>query len=284
MNQQTDQSSRPEGNAPGGSVVAIIGAGVMGSAIADGLLRAGHRPSDVVLSDGNRDRLDQLEKDRGVRTAGAGQAAAEADTVLLAVKPYDVGAVLDEIAATLRPGAVVVSVAAGITTADLEARLPAGTPVVRAMPNTPALVGEGMSAISAGSNCGVDGLRRAEELLATCGKVLTVPEKHLDAVTAISGSGPAYVFYVAEAMIEGGVLLGMPRPQASELVVQTLLGAATMLAETGDHPSLLRERVSSPGGTTIAALRQLDDHRVRAAVVTAMESAARRSAELAQHD
>lgn len=278
--------SQHEAHAPAedGSVVAVIGAGVMGAAIAEGALRAGHEPNRVVISDSDQARLDELEQRLGVRTAPAAQAAAEADTVLLAVKPYDVGAVLDEIAGALRPEAVVVSVAAGVTLADLEARLPEGAAVVRAMPNTPALVGEGMAAISAGSACSPQALQRADDLLSTCGTVLRVPEKQLDAVTAISGSGPAYVFYLAEAMIEGGVLLGVPRPQAGELVVQTLVGAAAMLAQTGDHPSLLRERVSSPGGTTIAAVRQLDDHRVRAAVMTAMEAAARRSQELAAQD
>ena len=138
-----------------------------------------------------------------------------------------------------------------------------------------------MAAISAGSNCTVEHLAEAEAMLASCGKVVQVPEKHQDAVTAISGSGPAYIFYVVEAMIEAGVLLGMPRATSTELVVQTLYGAATMLRETGEHPTVLRERVSSPGGTTIAAIRQLDDNKVRAAFMTAMEAAAARSKELA---
>ena len=174
-----------------------------------------------------------------------------------------------------------VSLAAGITTGFLEERLPAGTAVVRVMPNTPALVDEGMAAVSPGQHCDEVHLSEAEELLRSCGKVLRIAEKHLDAVTAISGSGPAYIFYVVEAMIEAGVLLGMPRTTSTELVVQTLYGAATMLKETGQHPTVLREQVSSPGGTTMAALRQLDDHKVRAAFVTAMEAAAERSKQLA---
>jgi pyrroline-5-carboxylate reductase len=191
------------------------------------------------------------------------------------------GAVVEEIAGSVKPGALVVSLAAGITTEFLEQRLPAGTPVVRVMPNTPALVDEGMAAISAGAHCDDQHLSHAESLLSAVGKVVQVAEKHQDAVTAISGSGPAYIFYVTEAMIEAGVFLGLPRTTATELVVQTLYGAATMLRETGDHPSVLRENVTSPGGTTVAALRTLDDHKVRAAFISALEAARDRSHELA---
>jgi pyrroline-5-carboxylate reductase len=200
---------------------------------------------------------------------------------VLVVKPQDMGAVVDEIAGSVKPGALVVSLAAGITTEFLEQRLPAGTPVVRVMPNTPALVDQGMAAISPGAHCDDEHLAHAESLLSAVGKVVQVPEKHQDAVTAISGSGPAYIFYVTEAMIEAGVFLGLPRTTATELVVQTLYGAATMLRETGDHPSVLRENVTSPGGTTVAALRTLDDHKVRAAFISALEAARDRSHELA---
>jgi pyrroline-5-carboxylate reductase len=179
---------------------------------------------------------------------------------------------------------LVVSIAAGVTTAYVESRLPSGVAVVRVMPNTPALVGEGMAAISAGSHCDAHHLARAGSLLAASGKVVEVAERYQDAVTAVSGSGPAYVFYVVEAMIEAGVLLGLPRATSTELVVQTVYGAATMLTTTGEHPTILREQVSSPAGTTMAALRQLDDHKVRAAFVTAMEAARDRSRELSAGD
>jgi len=149
------------------------------------------------------------------------------------------------------------------------------------MPNTPALVDEGMAAVSGGANCDEAHLAEAEELLRAVGKVVRLDEKHLDAVTAISGSGPAYIFYVAEAMIEAGVFLGLPRSVATELVVQTFYGSATMLRETGEHPSVLRENVTSPGGTTVAALRTLDDHKVRAAFISALEAARDRSHDLA---
>ncbi|HZW44498.1 MAG TPA: pyrroline-5-carboxylate reductase, partial [Dermatophilaceae bacterium] len=261
--------------------VAILGVGVMGSTLLAGLLRSGRDAADLVITGRNAERAQELAGTYGVRLMSNVDAALAADTLVLVVKPQDMGGLLAEISAHVRPGALVVSLAAGITTAFLEERLPDGTAVVRVMPNTPALVDEGMAAISPGRHCDEGHLREAEELLRSCGKVLRIPEKHLDAVTAISGSGPAYIFYVVEAMIEAGVLLGMPRATSTELVVQTLYGAATMLKETGQHPTVLREQVSSPGGTTMAALRQLDDHKVRAAFVTAMEAAAKRSKELA---
>jgi pyrroline-5-carboxylate reductase len=265
----------------GPKTVAILGAGVMGSTLLSGLIRSGRDVADLVITGRNTERAEELARSSGVRRMGNVEAAKTADTVVLVVKPQDMGGLLAEIRDHVRPGALVVSLAAGITTAFLEERLPAGTAVVRVMPNTPALVDEGMAAISPGHACDEVHLVEAEELLRSCGKVLRIPEKHQDAVTAISGSGPAYIFYVVEAMIEAGVLLGLPRGTSTQLVVQTLFGAATMLKETGQHPTVLREQVSSPGGTTMAALRQLDDHKVRAAFVTAMEAAAQRSKQLA---
>lgn len=261
--------------------VAILGAGVMGEALLSGWLRGGRDAGSVLISDRSPARLEQLEHAYAVRALPAPDAAAQAATLVLAVKPQDMAGLLAEIGPRLGERTLVISLAAGITTAFLETHLPQGTSVARVMPNTPALVDEGMSAVSPGAHCDEQQLAVATELLQACGKVVTLPEKHLDAVTAISGSGPAYIFYVVEAMIEAGVLLGIPRGTSTELVVQTLYGAATMLRETGEHPTVLRERVSSPGGTTMAALRELDDHKVRAAFLTAIEAAARRSAQLA---
>jgi len=261
--------------------VAILGAGVMGSTLLSGLIRSGRDPAELIITGRNAERTAALAATYGVRVMSNADAAQSADTVVLVVKPQDMDGLLAEIHGYVPHGVLVVSLAAGITTGFLEERLHVGTAVVRVMANTPALVDEGMAAISPGQNCDEVHLREAEELLRSCGKVLRVAEKHLDAVTAISGSGPAYIFYVVEAMIEAGVLLGMPRTTSTELVVQTLYGAATMLKETGQHPTVLREQVSSPGGTTMAALRQLDDHKVRAAFVTAMEAAAERSKQLA---
>jgi pyrroline-5-carboxylate reductase len=208
-------------------------------------------------------------------------AVAEAATIALVVKPQDLPGVLAELAPHLRTGQLLVSLAAGITTAAIEALVPDGVAVARVMPNTPALVGEGMAAVSPGARCGEEQLAEAERLLAAVGRVVRVPEKQQDAVTAISGSGPAYVFLVVEAMIEAGVHLGLPRPTAAELAVQTVLGAATLLRETGEHPALLREQVTSPGGTTAAALRTLEEHGLRAAFQAALEAARDRSKALA---
>ncbi len=261
--------------------VAIFGAGVMGETLLSGLLRSGRSSDDLVVTERRPERVAELTAKYGVRVLDNVEAAATAETLVLVVKPQDMGALLDEIAPHVRPGDLVVSLAAGITSDFLESRLPEGSSVVRVMPNTAALVDEGMAAISPGRHCTTAHLAVAAELLRSCGKVVEVPEKLQDAVTAISGSGPAYIFYVVEAMIEAGVVLGMPRTTATQLVVQTLYGAATMIKETGQHPTVLREQVTSPGGTTAAALRQLDDHKVRAAFITAMEAAAARSHELA---
>ncbi len=209
------------------------------------------------------------------------QAVAEADTVILVVKPQDMADLLDEIRESLKPNTLVISLAAGVDTASIEERLPDGIAVVRVMPNTPAQVDEGMAAISAGSHSEQEHLDRVTEILSATGRVVTVPERYQDAVTAISGSGPAYLFFVVEAMIEAGVHLGLPRDIATQLVVQTMLGSAKLLRETGEHPTVLRERVTSPGGTTAAAVRQLEDHKVRAAFIGAMEAARDRSRELA---
>lgn len=262
-------------------VTAIFGAGVMGEALLSGLLRGDYSSDNLIVAERRPDRAAELTEKYKLKVVSNTEAARLADTLVLVVKPQDMGALLQEIAGEVKADTLVISLAAGITTTFLESLLPAGAAVVRVMPNTPALVDEGMSALSAGAHCTAEGLERASALLAAVGKVVTVPEKYQDAVTAISGSGPAYIFYVVEAMIEAGVVLGLPRTTAQELVVQTVFGAATMLRETGEHPTVLRENVTSPAGTTAAALRELDDHKVRAAFITAMEAARDRSSELA---
>ncbi len=261
---------------------AILGAGVMGETLLSGLVRAGRRVDNLLVGEKREARARELEDRYGVAVVGNVEAAQKADTLALVVKPQDMAALLEEIAPHLRPGQLVVSLAAGITTAFIESRVPAGVAVVRVMPNTPALVDEGMAAIAPGSHCDEKHLAEAESLLSSTGKVLRIPERQMDAVTAISGSGPAYIFFVVESMIEAGVHLGLPRATATELVVQTVVGSAHMLRETGTHPAVLREQVTSPGGTTAAAIRQLEDHKVRAAFLTAMEAARDRSRALAE--
>jgi pyrroline-5-carboxylate reductase len=264
--------------------VAIIGAGVMGETLLSGLIRGGHDLADLMVGEKRPERAVELREKYGVDVVANTEAAARADTVALVVKPQDMGDVLTEIAPYLRAGQVLISLAAGITTAYIEKHIPEGIAVVRVMPNTPALVDEGMAAISPGTHCDEEHLALTERMLSVTGRVVRVPEKQQDAVTAISGSGPAYLFFVVEAMIEAGVHLGLPRSTATELVVQTVVGSAKLLRETGTHPTVLREQVTSPGGTTAAAIRQLEDHKVRAAFITAMEAARDRSVALAASD
>jgi pyrroline-5-carboxylate reductase len=261
--------------------LAIIGGGKIGEALLSGLIRRGGTDG-ILVCERSPARAAELSQRYGVPAVDLGEAAVRARVLLLAVKPQDIDALLDRLAEHADAGHLVVSVAAGVPTSRIEAALPAATPVVRVMPNTPALVDEGMAAISRGSHCDEQHLTEAEALLASTGRVIRVPEKQQDAVTAISGSGPAYIFFVVEAMIEAGVHLGLPRGTAAELVVQTVVGSAKLLRETGEHPTVLRERVTSPGGTTAAAIRQLEDHKVRAAFLTALEAARDRSRALAE--
>ncbi|QIX28164.1 pyrroline-5-carboxylate reductase [Nocardioides sp. JQ2195] len=261
---------------------AIIGAGVMGETLLSGLIRAGADPATLLVGEKREPRARELEEKYAVSVVSNVESAEQAETLALVVKPQDMGTVLDEIGPHLRPGQLVVSLAAGITTAFIEARIPDGIAVVRVMPNTPALVDEGMFTISPGSHCDDAHLALAEQLLGATGRVLRIPEKQQDAVTAISGSGPAYIFYVVESMVEAGVHLGLPRATATELVIQTLFGSAKMLRDTGTHPTVLREQVTSPAGTTAAAIRELEVHKVRAAFLSAMEAARDRSQALAE--
>jgi pyrroline-5-carboxylate reductase len=261
--------------------VAVLGAGVMGETLLSGLIRAGWRPEDLLITERREERAAELRERYGVDVVSNLDAAKRADTLVLVVKPQDMPDLLAEIAPAIEPTQTVVSLAAGITTGFVESRLPDGVAVVRVMPNTPALVDEGMAAISRGAHCDESHLELAERLLAATGRVVRVPEKQQDAVTAISGSGPAYIFFVVESMIEAGVHMGLPRGTATDLVVQTVVGSAKLLRETGEHPTVLRERVTSPGGTTAAAVRELEDHKVRAAFLSAIEAARNRSRELA---
>ena len=261
--------------------VAVLGVGKLGEALLGGLLRAGRPASDVLVTARRPERAAELAERYGVRAVGNAEAAAEADVLLLVVKPQDMGALLDELAGAVPPDRLVVSLAAGITTATLEAALAPGTAVVRVMTNTPVLVDAAMSAVSPGSAAGEEHLAVVEELLRSVGSTVRVPEKQQDAVAALSGSGPAYFFYLVEAMTDAGILLGLPRAVAHELLVQTALGAALMLRDSGERPVALREAVMSPAGTTIGAIRVMEDHGVRAAMLAALEAARDRSRELA---
>jgi len=261
--------------------VALLGVGKLGEALLTGLLRAGRPATDIVVTTRRPERAEQLREQYGVTVATNAEVGALADVVLLAVKPQDMAALLAELAGTVPSDRLVVSMAAGTTTATIEAALEPGTPVVRVMSNTPVLVDEAMSAISAGACAQEPHLALTEELLRPVGQTIRVPESQQDAVTALSGSGPAYFFYLVEAMTDAGILLGLPRQVAHDLIVQTALGSALMLRDSGEHPVRLREAVTSPAGTTISAIRVMEDHGVRAAMLSALEAARDRSRQLA---
>jgi pyrroline-5-carboxylate reductase len=261
--------------------VAVLGAGKMGEALLSGMLRSGTAAADVVVTARRPERAATLRERYGVDVVATEEAAAVADTLIVTVKPQDMGALLAELAPHCPPDRLVVTAAAGITTAFLEARLAAGTPVVRVMSNTPVLVDEAMSAISAGAHAAEEHLVRTEAIFSPVGRTIRVPEAQQDAVTALSGSGPAYFFYLVEAMTDAGILLGLPRQVAHDLIVQTAIGSAVMLRDSGERPATLREAVTSPAGTTINAIREMENHGVRAAMLSALEAARDRGRELA---
>jgi pyrroline-5-carboxylate reductase len=261
--------------------VAVLGAGKMGEALLSGMLRAGRRPEELIATERHPERAAMLRERYGVELVENREAVKAAQTLILTVKPQDMGALLDEIGPLVSADQLVVSVAAGIPTAFIEKRLSDDVPVIRVMSNTAVFVDQAMSAISPGSHATAEHLKHAEDLLSPVGQVMRVPESQQDAVTALSGSGPAYFFYLVEAMTDAGILLGLPRSVAHDLIVQTAIGAATMLRESGEHPVKLREAVMSPAGTTIAAIREMENHGVRAALLSALEAARDRSRELA---
>jgi len=263
--------------------LAILGVGHMGEALCRGILDAGLlAPGRILVSDKVPERRQRLSRELGVRTADDNrQAVAGAVVVVLAVKPQDVGAVMAEVGALLTSDRLLISIAAGIGTAYLEGLLPAGARVVRAMPNTPMLVGVGAVGLAAGAHAGDADLDLARTLFGSAAEVVVLDDERLiDAVTAVSGSGPAYFFYLIEAMVEAGVAEGLREEDALALARRTALGAATLIERTGERPAVLRERVTSPGGTTQAAIEHLERAGVRGLLVAAVRRAAERSREL----
>jgi pyrroline-5-carboxylate reductase len=263
--------------------IALLGAGRMGEALLAGLLDSDFEPGGISVAEIDPERRRVIEEGHpGVRVVPSpAWAAADADVVIVALTPQHVSEALESAAPSLGEHALVLSIAAGITIAELEAAAP-GRPVIRAMPNTPALVRRGASAIAAGTHAQDSDLDQAERLLGAVGIVVRVPEKMLDAVTGLSGSGPAYVFLLAEALVEGGVLNGLPRDVATTLVQQTIFGAGALLVDSGEGPEALRAAVTSPGGTTAAGLRALEQGSMRGLVLDAVTAATERSRELGE--
>lgn len=262
--------------------IAFLGTGNMAEALIKGLLRAGTATADSIIATGRRpERLDEVKKAFGVRVTPDNVAAArEADVVVLAVKPQAMGKLLVQIAPAIDPQKLILSVAAGVPIAAIERKLGAGARIIRAMPNTPALVGLGACALSPGEHATEDDLATASSIFQAVGISTVVDESLLDAVTGLSGSGPAYVFLVIEALCDAGVKVGLPRYTALKLAAQTVLGSAKLLIETGAHPGQLKDQVTSPGGTAIAGIATLEAGGLRTTLINAVEAATRRAREL----
>lgn len=261
--------------------IAVIGGGRIGEALIAGLLEAGRASKDLIVAEPVPARAQELAEQFGIRVTTVADAAEGADLIVVAVKPTDVDSVLGELAEVdldSEREQLLVSLVAGVPTSRFEPKLPAGFPVIRAMPNTPMLVGEGMSAIAPGRYAKESHLQLVRDVLSAVGKVVTVAENQMDAVTAVSGSGPAYFFLVVEAMVDGAVGLGLTRRIATELVVQTLVGSAAMLDRSEEDAVALRAAVTSPAGTTAAAVRKLEEKGLRSAFIEALHAAKERSA------
>src|SRR5579884_4128816 len=261
--------------------IAILGAGRIGESLLAGLRSSDW--ADIVATSRREDRAAELRERHGVvATTSNEDAIRGADVIVLAVKPQDIEKLLGQVGRLIQPGQVVVSVAAAISTERIERHLGDGVAVVRAMPNTPAIVHEGIAGMCAGRHASPEDMQRAGTVLRAVGDVVEVSEGMMDAITAVSGSGPAYYALLAEAMIEAGILLGLSREISTRLVVQTMLGTARLLRDEQVHPVELREAVTSPGGTTIRAIRELEQAGVRAAFLNAINAAMERSKELAR--
>jgi pyrroline-5-carboxylate reductase len=261
--------------------IGFVGAGNMATALIEGLLHSGVLPHRIAASDVKAERLAHLNESQGIRTIRDNRTLLrESDVVVLAVKPQVMDRVLTELGQDVGPQHLVVSVAAGVPIDALEARLPPGSRVVRAMPNTPATVLAGATAIAAGAHASEDDLRVARELFEAVGRVVVLEEALLDAVTGLSGSGPAYVMVIIEALADGGVKVGLHRDTALLLAAQTVFGSAKLLLESGEHPGRLKDMVTSPGGTAIAGLHTLESGALRKTLIDAVEAATKRAQEL----
>ncbi len=260
----------------------FLGAGQMARALARGFIQAGRaRPDQVLAADVAPAARASFEAETGGRTwANNREVAEQAEVLVLAVKPAQVPAVLTEVAPVFTPGHLLVSIAAGVALARLAAALPAGARVVRVMPNTPVVVGAGASAFALGQTATRADAEQVEQLFSAVGWAVEVPEAWMDAITGLSGSGPAYAYQVIEALSDGGVAAGLPRELATRLAAQTLLGAAQLVRDSGQHPAVLKDLVTSPGGTTIEGLHELEKAGVRAAFINAVRAAAEKARRL----
>jgi pyrroline-5-carboxylate reductase len=264
--------------------IGFLGAGKMATALARGFLNAGIvKANQLVAADPYEAARKYFTAETGAKTVGANLDAAKAATILiLATKPDQVGAAIAEISGAFTKNHLIISIAAGVTLAKLEALLPDGARVIRVMPNTPALVGAGASGFALGKSATAEDGELAKKLLSAVGIAMQVKESLLDAVTGLSGSGPAYVYQFIEALSDGGVAAGLPREVATRLAAQTVLGGAKMVLDTGMHPGALKDQVTSPGGTTIEGIHELEKGKMRATVMSAVRAATEKAKKLGQ--
>jgi pyrroline-5-carboxylate reductase len=262
--------------------IGVIGAGKIGEALVQGILARGiAERGEIILSVKSIRHREDLERRLGIRTVLDNEVvAAESDTLVLAVKPKNIVEVLEGVAEKLDVGKLLVSTAAGVSLELLEAHVPAGMPVIRTMPNMAVALGEGMTVLSPGTHVPPDRLEWARHLFTSVGRALVLDEEHMDAVTGLSGSGPAYIYIVIEALSDGGVKLGLPREVATELAAQTVLGAAKNVLVTGEHPAKLKDMVTTPAGVTIDGLLELEEGGLRVTLIKAVVKAAERSRQL----
>jgi pyrroline-5-carboxylate reductase len=263
--------------------IAFLGAGNMAEAMIRGLLRGSHfTPEQITASGPREERMTELRERFGIRTTTDNREAAIADIVVLSIKPQILSRVLAEVGGTIRPDALVISIAAGVPIAAIESRLGSGARVIRSMPNTPALVDAAATAIAGGEHASETDMEDARRIFDSIGITVTLDESLLDAVTGLSGSGPAYVFLILEALSDAGVKVGLSRRTSQLLAAQTLLGSAKLLLETNEHPGKLKDMVTSPGGTAITGLHTLENGGVRTTLINAVEAATKRSKELGE--
>ncbi len=265
-----------------GKRLAIIGAGKLGETLLKGLLEAGViRPSDIIVTAGHQPRLDQLKERFGVSGTLSNLAAIEsADIIILAVKPQTVPLILAEVGQSLTLSQLLISVAASVSIAFIEKHIAAAVPIIRAMPNTPCQLKKGMTGIAGGKDATSAHIALARFIFDAVGRSLVVDEKHMDAITGLSASGPAFIYIVIESLAEAGVKVGLPRDVATELAAQTVLGAGAMVIETGEHPARLKDMVTTPAGCTIDGILELEDGGLRVTLIKAVVKATHRAKEL----
>jgi pyrroline-5-carboxylate reductase len=262
--------------------LAVLGAGKLGETLIKGLLEAGvTEPSAITVTAGHQKRLDQMREKYGLAgTLSNEKAASEADVIIVAVKPQTVSEVLSQISRVLEPPQLLISVAASVSTAFIEKHLKRPIPVVRAMPNTPCLLNKGMTGLAAGSNASREQVELARFIFDSVGRTVVVDEKHMDAITGLSASGPAFIYIIIESLAEAGVKVGLPRDIATELAAQTVLGAGAMVLETNEHPAKLKDMVTTPAGCTIDGILELEEGGLRVTLIKAVVKATQRAKEL----